>query len=170
MKLSILFNKIEEWLIAFLLSAMTLITFSQVVARYVFNSGAVWALELTTYLFAWLVLIGAAYIIKCGAHIAVDSLVELFPEKIRKRVTLFAIFVCMIFVLIMFVGSYQYISLLKEIEVELEDLPVLEWQAKIALPLGFALMFYRLLEVMISVIKNETLTMHFADEHADHSN
>jgi C4-dicarboxylate transporter DctQ subunit len=167
MKLSAFFNKIEELLIAFLLSAMTLITFSQVIARYIFSSGVVWALELTTYLFAWLVLIGAAYIIKCGGHIAVDSLVELLPKKARKWLALFTVFVCMIFVVIMFIGSYQYILLLKEIQIELEDLAILEWQAKIVLPLGFSLMFYRLLEVMISVIKNKTLTMHFADKYTN---
>jgi C4-dicarboxylate transporter DctQ subunit len=161
MKLSKFINHAEEWLIALLLSSMTLLTFSQVVARYVFNSGAVWALEVTTYLFAWLVLLGASYIIKCGAHIAVDSVVNLFAEKNRKTITLFAISACMAFVIIMFIGSYEYVALLKDIEIEMEDLPVLEWQAKIILPLGFALMFYRLIEVMMDVINNKTTTMHF---------
>ena len=159
-------NHVEEWLITLLLIAMTLITFSQVIARYIFNSGAVWALEVTTYLFAWLVLLGASYIIKCGAHIAVDSVVNLFSQKYRKIITLFAISSCMVFVVIMFIGSYEYVSLLKDIEVEMEDLPVLEWQAKIILPLGFALMFYRLTEVMIDVLKNKTTTMHF-DTHSN---
>ncbi|HRA78729.1 MAG TPA: TRAP transporter small permease subunit, partial [Burkholderiaceae bacterium] len=34
---------------------MTLITFVQVVARYVFNYSFVWALELTTFLFGGLI-------------------------------------------------------------------------------------------------------------------
>ncbi|CAC9537122.1 TRAP-type C4-dicarboxylate transport system, small permease component [uncultured Gammaproteobacteria bacterium] len=168
MKISKFINQLEEWLITFLLASMTLLTFSQVVARYVFNSGVVWALEVTTYLFAWLVLLGASYIIKCGAHIAVDSVVNLFSEKNRKIITLFAITACMAFVVIMFMGSYEYISLLKEIEIEMEDLPVLEWQAKIILPLGFALMFYRLIEVMIDVINNKTATMHFENHLNDY--
>ena len=48
----------------------------------------------------------------------------------------------------------------------MEDLPVLEWHAKIILPLGFALMFYRLVEVMIDVFNNKTTTMHF-DAHTN---
>ena len=166
MQLSKIINNIEESLIAMLLAAMTILTFSQVIARYVFNSGAVWALEVTTYIFAWLVLLGASYVIKCGAHISVDSVANLFSDKNRKIIVLFAISFCMIFVIIMFIGSYQYISLLKEIEVELEDLPVLEWQAKIILPLGFILMFYRLTEVMLDVLNNKILTMHFDDSHS----
>ncbi len=167
MRLSKILNHAEQWIITLLLASMTLLTFSQVVARYVFNSSAVWALEVTTYLFAWLVLLGASYIIKCGAHIAVDSMVNLFSEKNQKKITLLAISACMIFVIIMFIGSYEYISLLKEIEIEMEDLPILEWQAKIILPLSFALMFYRLVEVMIDVIKDKTLLMHFANSRAN---
>src|SRR3546814_1697988 len=48
--LSRIVNRLEEGLIALLLGGMAMITFCQVVARYLFNSGAVWALELTTYL------------------------------------------------------------------------------------------------------------------------
>lgn len=168
MKFSNLINHLEEWLITLLLASMTLLTFSQVVARYVFNSGAVWALEVTTYLFAWLVLLGASYIIKCGAHIAVDSVVDLFSEKNKKIITLFAISACMVFVIIMFIGSYEYVALLKDIDIEMEDLPILEWQAKIILPLGFALMFYRLIEVAIDVINNKTSSMHFDAQHNDY--
>jgi C4-dicarboxylate transporter DctQ subunit len=39
-----LVNELEEGFIALLFAAMTLVTFSQVVARYVFNTGVVWAL------------------------------------------------------------------------------------------------------------------------------
>ncbi|MGE3247692.1 MAG: TRAP transporter small permease subunit, partial [Beijerinckiaceae bacterium] len=52
-------NTIEETIIAMLLAGMTIVTFTQVVARYVFNSGWIAALEFTSILFAWLVLIGA---------------------------------------------------------------------------------------------------------------
>src|SRR3546814_17805294 len=88
--LSRIVNRLEEGFIALFLGGMVLITFSQVVARYVFNSGAVWALELTTYLFAWLVLIGASYGVKIGAHLGVDAFVKMFPEigraSCRERV------------------------------------------------------------------------------------
>ena len=43
-------HHLEEGFIALLLALMTVITFSQVVARYFFSTGFGWALELTTYL------------------------------------------------------------------------------------------------------------------------
>ena len=54
-------DRIEENLIAVILGTMALLTFANVVARYVFNSNIFWALELTVFLFAWLVLLGATY-------------------------------------------------------------------------------------------------------------
>ena len=73
-------NALEEGIIALLFAAMTLVTFTQVVARYVFNSGMVWALELAQYLFAWLVLLGMSYGVKVHAHLGVDAFVRLFPS------------------------------------------------------------------------------------------
>src|SRR3546814_15298091 len=78
--LSRIVNRLEEGFIALFLGCMVLITFRQVVARSVFNSGAVWALALTTYLFAWLVLIGASSGVQNGAHLGVAAFFELFPE------------------------------------------------------------------------------------------
>ena len=58
------FDQIEEFIIALLLGLMTVLTFANVVARYVFNSNILWALELTVFMFAWLVLLGASYAVK----------------------------------------------------------------------------------------------------------
>jgi C4-dicarboxylate transporter DctQ subunit len=66
-------DQIEETVIAVLLGLMTLITFANVVARYLFNSNILWALELTVYLFGWLVLLGASYAVKKNAHLGVDA-------------------------------------------------------------------------------------------------
>ena len=50
-------DQIEESLIAILLGLMTIITFANVIARYVFNDNILWALEATVFLFAWMVLL-----------------------------------------------------------------------------------------------------------------
>ena len=64
-------------MIAGLLGLMTLITFANVVARFVFNSNILWALELTVFLFAWLVLLGASYAVKTHAHLGVDAILNI---------------------------------------------------------------------------------------------
>ena len=49
-------NSIEETAIAVILGLMTLVTFINVVLRYVFNASLIWGLEVVLILFAWLVL------------------------------------------------------------------------------------------------------------------
>ncbi len=154
----------EEAVLALLLSAMTIITFSQVVARYLFNSGAVWALELTTFLFAWLVLFGASYCVKKGVHIGIDAFVMLFPEKIRRLLTLLAISCCILFAGLLFKGSWDYLETLHMIGLEVEDMPIEEWKVKIILPIAFVLITFRLLEVAYHVIKGDVSTLHFVNE------
>ncbi len=54
-------DRLEEWIISFMLLAMTGLTFYQVVLRYVFNSGLSWSLELTGVFFAVMIFIGVPY-------------------------------------------------------------------------------------------------------------
>jgi C4-dicarboxylate transporter DctQ subunit len=103
-----LIDQIEETVIAVLLGLMTLTTFSNVVARYVFNSNILWALELTVYMFGWLVLLGASYAVKKNAHLAVDAIVSLLPPPARRVLALVAIGACILFALLLLKGSYDY--------------------------------------------------------------
>ncbi len=62
-------DRLEETLIAVILGMMTLLTFANVIARYVFETGTLWGLEVTVFLFGWLVLLGASYAVKITAHL-----------------------------------------------------------------------------------------------------
>ncbi|MFW8637204.1 TRAP transporter small permease [Cribrihabitans pelagius] len=103
-----LINSLEETLIALLLGLMTIITFANVIARFVFNSNILWALELTVFLFAWLVLMGASYAVKAHAHLGVDAIVNMLSPGARKAVGLFAAACCIVFSLLLLKGAYDY--------------------------------------------------------------
>ncbi|ASJ75407.1 TRAP transporter small permease [Granulosicoccus antarcticus] len=100
-------DSIEESTMAFLLGAMTLITFANVIARLM-SSNILWALEATVFLFAWLVLIGASYAVKHNFHIGIDVAVQLLAPAKRRIVTLFAVAVCIAFSLLLLKGSWDY--------------------------------------------------------------
>jgi len=91
-------NELEETVIASLLGIMTLITFTNVVLRYGFNTGLIWGLEMVTFLFAWLVLFGASYAVKVTAHLGVDVVVNLFGPRGRKAFALLGASVCIGFI------------------------------------------------------------------------
>ncbi len=101
-------DQVEETLIALLLGLMTLITFANVVARYVFNTNILWALETTVFLFAWLVLIGASYCVKIGAHLGVDLAINLLPPALRRIAGLTAVAACLAFSILLLIGAWQY--------------------------------------------------------------
>ena len=108
MSLSRYFDRIEETIIAFLLGTMTVITFANVVARYVFNSNILWALELTVFLFGWLVLLGASYAVKKKSHLGVDVLINYLSPRSRRSIALLAVGICIAFSFLMLKGAWDY--------------------------------------------------------------
>lgn len=103
-----LIDNIEESIIAALLGLMTIITFANVVARYVFNSNILWALELTVFLFGWLVLLGASYAVKKHSHLGVDAVLNMGSPPVRRILALISVAACLIFSLLLLKGAYDY--------------------------------------------------------------
>ncbi|WP_298260495.1 TRAP transporter small permease [uncultured Litoreibacter sp.] len=101
-------DRIEEIFIALLLGLMTLLTFANVIARYVFNANILWALELTVFMFAWLVLLGASYAVKKGAHLGVDAIVNVVSPKLKRALGVVAAVVCMAFAFLLLKGAWDY--------------------------------------------------------------
>lgn len=85
-------NRLEENILASLLGIITLVSFSQVIARYGFNTGWSGALEFTRVMFAWMILFGMSYGVKNGFHLGVDALVRLLPHRLFRLAALFAAF------------------------------------------------------------------------------
>ena len=108
-------DTIEETVIAALLGAMTVVTFSNVIARYVFNSNILWALELTVFMFGWLVLLGASYAVKKQSHLGVDAIVNIVSPPVRKAMALFSIACCLAFSLLLLKGAWDYWSVYAEL-------------------------------------------------------
>jgi C4-dicarboxylate transporter DctQ subunit len=162
-----LINHLEEGFIALLLAAMTLLTFAQVVLRYVFNSGFVWGVEATTYMFAWLVLFGISYGIRVHAHIGIDLLVKGLPGAPRRWAGLIAIGFCLLYAGIMAYGSYNYILRLMRLGIEAEDIPVARWLLTVILPIGFVLLGFRLIQEAWAILSGQRGGFELADEAAD---
>jgi len=101
-------DRIEETLIAVLLGLMTVVTFANVLARYLFNSNILWALEVTVFMFGWLVLLGASYLVKKNSHLGVDAIVNMVSAPVRRAMALVSIACCLIFALLLLKGAWDY--------------------------------------------------------------
>jgi C4-dicarboxylate transporter, DctQ subunit len=101
-------DHLEEWLIAFLMGAATLLIFVAVVHRYasswhypaalqfiqdfLLRLDLSWAQELCIYMFIWMAKFGAAYGVRHGTHVGVDVLVRALPPAQARWVTIFGLF------------------------------------------------------------------------------
>jgi C4-dicarboxylate transporter DctQ subunit len=157
-------HRIEEGLIALILAAMTILTFVQVVLRYGFNSGFIWQLEANTYLFSWLVMIGIAYCVRVRAHIGVDVFVRLLPTPARRAVGVFVLLLALLYTCLMLYGAFDYIQRLYIIDVEAEDIPIATWKLSLCLPLGFVVLFIRLIEMGWRILTGKSEGYELADE------
>lgn len=143
---------------------MTLLTFVQVVLRYVFNTGLIWALEATTYLFAWLILFGMSYGVRVGSHIGIDAVVKLMGPRGQRIAGLAATLLSIVYAVILLIGSINYIDTMHTMGVEAEDIPVERWILAIILPIGFALLGIRLAEAAWRILRGEQQTLQLGDE------
>lgn len=188
-RVSQLIDELEETLIAILLGLMTLFTFANVVARYIFNLNILWALEATVTLFAWLVLLGISYGVKKNIHIGVDVLVNSFAPPVRKLLTLVAVALCILYAGLLLKGALDYWLPFIGMQafMETNDMPMpafLQFFADLlnegeryekiprfipyfVLPLGMALLTFRFLQAGWYVLTNQqdlVITGHEVEE------
>lgn len=176
-RLGQLMDDIEETSIAVCLGLMTLITFANVIARYLFNDNILWALELTVFLFAWLVLMGASYAVKKHIHIGVDVVINMASPNARKVMALASAAACLAFSILLLIGAwdYWYPFATERAWLETEDIPMPEmfmfladWVNEgeryekvprfipyLALPLGMALLTWRFIQLTWQIIRGD---------------
>lgn len=182
-------DAIEETSIAACLGLMTIVTFANVVARYIFEANILWALELTVFLFAWLVLMGMSYGVKKHVHIGVDVVINAMSGGARKALALIAVTACLVFSALLLIGAwdYWYPFATERAWLETDDIPMPEfmqfladamnegeryekmprWIPYLALPVGVALLTLRFLQVAWDIVTNKTdriIASHEAEE------
>lgn len=160
-------DRLEEGLIALLLGAMTLLTFSQVIMRYVFQSGFTWALEATEYMFAWLIFLGMSYGVKVGAHIGIDAAVKLLPRNGQRLIGILGALACIAYAAILFIGGWNYMYRFYQLPILSQDIPLPRWYFLTVLPLGFGLLALRFFFVFVRILQGRQTGLGLADEAAD---
>jgi C4-dicarboxylate transporter DctQ subunit len=162
-------DHLEEWLIAFLMGAATLIIFLSVVHRYasgwpvpvlqdfLLSLHVSWAQELCIYMFIWMAKIGAAYGVRTGIHVGVDVLINALSETWRKRFIVFGLLAGALFTGVVGTFGVRFVWELAHTEQVSADLEAPMWLVYLGLPIGSYLMCFRFLQVCYKFI----MTGHF---------
>jgi len=145
-------DRVEETFMIVALSFMTVLTVVQVVLRYGFGGGFVWSLEVTTYTFAWLVLIGMSYGVRTEAHIAVDLVTSRLSPGAARAFAAIALVAGLAYCALMIYGSSQFVDRLMTLGNNARDIPVPRWVLTGIMPIAFALLALRLVQAARPVL------------------
>lgn len=115
---------------------------TNVVLRYLFSIGSVWAQELEWHLLAPLILFGIAYALLKGEHVRVDVLYTKFSDRNKERVNLLSAILCLAISVIVVYVSIHYVKQAYVIDEQSADPGGLthRWLLKATIPAGFVLL------------------------------
>lgn len=153
-------DQFEKYTITIAFAVATLLLFTNVVLRYIFEGGLTWVLEAVQYLFAWVVLVGAAHGVKAGIHLGIDILIVKFPPAWRKAAVLLALICCLAFVVIVDYQSLFYIIKIHGWGDLTQDLKIPQWIPYLAIPVGMSLMLYHFLFIGWQVLTDQREMIH----------
>jgi TRAP-type C4-dicarboxylate transport system permease small subunit len=148
-----------RWVCVFLFSSLVILVVYQVLQRQVFipiglmKAGVAWTEAMGRYVFIWLGLIGAAYVIGKNDDVAIDFLVRKFPPVVVRVVECIA-HACVAFfaVWVMIYGGWRYITKTWDQGVEL--LPFTEGQLYSVLIIsGVLVCFYSLVHIRVAMVR-----------------
>jgi C4-dicarboxylate transporter DctQ subunit len=164
-------DHLEEWLIATLLGAATLVVFVAVLHRYLsglaipgvqdylISLNTSWAQELCVIMGVWMAKFGAAYGVRTGIHVGVDVLVNRLNPRWRGRFVIIALASGALFTgIIGYLGAHLIWHLSPD-----QTSEVLEVQMRyvyLCLPLGSWLMCFRFLQVLVAFVRTGDLPHH----------
>jgi C4-dicarboxylate transporter DctQ subunit len=145
-------DRLEETFMIVALTFMTVLTVVQVVLRYVFATGFVWSLEVTTYTFAWLVLIGMSYGVRTEAHIAVDLVTRRLSPRGARVIAAIALAAGLAYCALMIYASGQFVERLMTLGTNARDIPLPRWLLTGIMPIAFGLLALRLVQAARPVL------------------
>jgi TRAP-type C4-dicarboxylate transport system permease small subunit len=139
----------ERWLLLVLYTYIVMVIFIEVVRRFGLNFSSIWGEETARYMFIYLVWIGAAAAVRERAHIRIDVIVYFLPARAQTIVlligdVLMGVLAVIIFYLSIgpFLTSIQYGSVI-------EGLRILRAWFLFAVPFGFALVIFRIVQSIL---------------------
>jgi len=165
-------DHLEEWLIATLMAAATVIIFVAVVHRYasgmpipglqdwLIQINMSWAQEICIYMFVWMAKFGAAYGVRTGIHVGVDVLINRMKGRTRAGFVLFGLFAGALFTGIVGTLGATFVWEMGHTDQVSADLELPMWIVYLAVPCGSYLMCFRFLQVAWSFFRTGHLPHH----------
>lgn len=94
------------------LATMSCLVFSNVILRYLFDSGITWSEEMSRYLFVFMIFLGTTRAMKLNQHLNVDIFIKLMPFKwLRIALQLISTALMLFALWLLIDGSWQLVKI-----------------------------------------------------------
>ena len=165
-------DRLEEWLIASLMGAATVVIFVAVVQRYasgwpipglqdaLLKINMSWAQELCIYMFVWMAKFGAAYGVRTGIHVGVDLLINRLPAAWHRKAVLLGLAGGALFTGVVGTLGARFVWQMAHTDQVSADLEIPMWVVYLAVPLGSYLMCFRFIQVAVRFVRTGELPHH----------
>lgn len=149
-------SKATRALLGGIMLVTSLLLFTNVIMRYVFNSPIFWAEELARYLMVWLIFLGAGELSAREGHISVNLITRLLGPQgnlvLQRTVGL----ICLLFCAVLTYYSWRHTMRIRSAHQTTAALDLPMWWAYLAIPVGSALMTVRYALDLVGRQTNET--------------
>lgn len=145
----------EESIVVVLFISMVLLTFTQVLSRFVFNLSLGWSEEVSRFIFVWLVYISAAMAAKHRRHIRVEIIDTLFPRAISKWFGVLSDLLWIAFTVYVAFYGYEMVAMVTEHGQLSPAVQLPMGFVYSIIPLGFGLIALRVLQGIIGRFRGD---------------
>ncbi len=147
-------DNLERWalLVFYVLLVATMAI--EVLRREVFSYSSIWGEEIVRYSFIYLVWIGASAAVKERAHIRIDVLFHYVPARVKALLYIVGDLVMLFVACIAIYWSFETVLVSWKFGSVSHGLRISMVWFLLAVPIGFALMVYRLLQSLIRDVRD----------------
>ena len=139
-------NNAERWLLLTFYVMLVITMAIEVIRRELFAYSSIWGEEIVRYSFIYLAWIGAAAAVKERAHIRIDVILHYFGPRMKAAFYIFGDLVMLVVALVALYWSYETVHVSAKFGSVSHGLRISMVWFLMAVPLGFALMIWRLLQ------------------------
>lgn len=137
-------NKIEEWTLVLVLLGLAVLTFVQVVSRYVFNFSFTWQEEVARYLGVFIAFLGASLGVKYGTHFSMDLLFErVSNDRFRHGLKIVICAISIVIFLIIAVYGWEQAMKLRQFTARTSVLQIPKYWVYLPIPFFSLVMAWR---------------------------
>lgn len=144
----------ERWALLLFYTILVLTMAIEVVRREVLSYSSIWGEEVVRYSFIYLVWIGAASATKERAHIRIDVLFHYVGPRIKALLYIFGDLVMMVLAVLALYWSFRTMAVSWHYGSVTDGLRISKVWVLAAVPLGFTVMMFRLLQSLHGDIRD----------------